>query len=108
MIARLSEHWGLRPVPSRPAACDVERLRTDTAPRRRQLAVLVVTAAVATSKMLLIVRSSLDGLAGDADRFGQPWLLLAAGREAATQLTSDPRRDRGGDRPRRRDQRGRR
>ena len=37
------------------------------------------------------MRSSLDGLAGDADRFGQPWQLLAAGREGATHLTSDPR-----------------
>ncbi|MGI9051732.1 MAG: FtsX-like permease family protein [Ilumatobacteraceae bacterium] len=90
LMARLSERWGLRPVPSAGTQLAMSsgygRARLPVVPT---LLVLVATAATATAA--LVVRSSLDGLAAAPERFGQPWALLVANREGAIELTADPR-----------------
>jgi hypothetical protein len=89
-VARLVERTGLRPVP----AAGVQLATSSGHGRTRlpvvpTLVVLVLTAAIAAAA--LIVRSSVDGLTADAERYGQPWDVLVAGREGATELSADPR-----------------
>ena len=58
------------------------------------LAVLAATTAVVAGA--LAIRSSLDGLAGDAERYGQPWDVAVDAdaseqRDVGEQLAADPR-----------------
>ncbi len=58
------------------------------------LAVLAATTAIVAGA--LAIRSSLDGLAGDAERYGQPWDVFvdvdaSEQRDAGERLAADPR-----------------
>ena len=94
-IARVAAALGLRPVPSAGShlalASGRGRARLPVLPTLAGLAAIV--AVVVGS---LAVRSSLIGLLGDADRFGQPWDVTvdadpAEQREVGLRLAADPR-----------------
>ena len=94
-VARISEAVGLRPVPSAGA-----HLALASGRGRARLPVLPVLAAliavVAIVVGSLVVRSSLLGLTGDADRYGQPWDVAVAAdaleqRDVGRVIASDPR-----------------
>jgi ABC-type lipoprotein release transport system permease subunit len=94
-VARISEAVGLRPVPSAGAHLALAggrgRARLPVLP---VLAALIAVVAIVVGS--LVVRSSLQGLTGDAERYGQPWDVAVAAdaleqRDVGRVIASDPR-----------------
>ena len=94
-IARVAATLALRPVPTVGSnlalASGRGRARLPVVPT---LAVLAATTAIVAGA--LAIRSSLDGLAADAERYGQPWdafvdVDASEQRDAGERLAADPR-----------------
>jgi len=72
VASRLAGALGLGPIPATGSQLALERGRRGSRlPVGATLAALVVAAAVVSGA--IVVRSSLDGLAGDRERYGQAW-----------------------------------